>query len=98
MNQANIAEIVELAAAYGTDPVKLVEALKLGSAASAALSHLNGPMVNLGTVDHLVPIGELDMQIFKTAMTEGGVNADAATARGLTGIRGLHGLLRRLNP
>ena len=37
-------------------------------------------------------------RIFQTAMAERGVNSDAATARGLTGIRGLRGLLRRLNP
>jgi 3-hydroxyisobutyrate dehydrogenase-like beta-hydroxyacid dehydrogenase len=98
MNQANIGDIVELAASYGTDPVRLVNALKLGSAASTALTHLNGDMVNLSTVDHLVPVEELDMQIFQAAMAEGGVNADAVTARGLAGARGLHALLRRLNP
>jgi 3-hydroxyisobutyrate dehydrogenase-like beta-hydroxyacid dehydrogenase len=97
MNQASIGDIVELAASYGTDPVRLVEALKLGSANSTALGHLNGDMVNLATVDHLVPVEELDMQIFQTAMTEGGINADAVTARGLAGARGLHALLRRLN-
>jgi 3-hydroxyisobutyrate dehydrogenase-like beta-hydroxyacid dehydrogenase len=98
MNQASIADIVELAASYGTDPVRLVEALKLGSASSVALGQLNGAMVNPGTVDHLVPVEELDMHIFQAAMAEADLSADAVTARGLAGARGLHALLRRLNP
>jgi 3-hydroxyisobutyrate dehydrogenase-like beta-hydroxyacid dehydrogenase len=98
MNQASIEDIVELAVSFGSDPVRLVDALKLGSASSAALTMLNGAMVNTGTVDHLVPVQEVDMHIFQAAMTEAGVNADAVTARGLAGTHGLHALLRRLNP
>ncbi|MET9454438.1 hypothetical protein ABZY05_05000 [Streptomyces canus] len=36
MNQAAIAEIVDLAAQLGMDPARLVDVLKLGSASSAA--------------------------------------------------------------
>jgi hypothetical protein len=41
---------------------------------------------------------EEDMEIFATAMTDAGVNADAVTGRGLTGARRLPELIRRLNP
>ena len=48
MNQANIADIVELATRFGkVAPARLVEALKLGSAASAALSLLNTMVTSL---------------------------------------------------
>jgi predicted oxidoreductase len=96
MNQANIADIVDLAIQLGMDPSSLVDVLKLGSAASRALTLLNS-MVRLDNVDHLSKVEELDMQLFDTAMTESGVNADFVTARGLVGARGLPALLRRLN-
>jgi 3-hydroxyisobutyrate dehydrogenase-like beta-hydroxyacid dehydrogenase len=98
MNQASIADIVELAASFGMlDPVTLVDALKLGSASSVALTLLN-TMVTPGTVDHLAAVEAEDMRIFDRAMTERGVNADAATARGLAGANGLPSLIRRLSP
>lgn len=98
MNQANIADIVELAARFGrVEPVRLVEALKLGSAASAALSLLN-TMVTPDTVGHLSEVEAEDMHIFDAAMTEGGVDAGSATVRGLAGANGLPELIRRLNP
>jgi 3-hydroxyisobutyrate dehydrogenase-like beta-hydroxyacid dehydrogenase len=98
MNQASIDDIVELAASFGMlDPVTLVDALKLGSASSAALTLLN-TMITPGTVDHLSAVEAEDMRIFDRAMTEGGVNADAATARGLAGANGLPSLIRRLSP
>lgn len=98
MNQANIADIVELAAGFGrVDPVRLVDALKLGSASSSALTLLN-TMVTLETVDHLSKVEAEDMRIFDAAMTEGGVDAESATARGLAGANGLPELIRRLNP
>jgi 3-hydroxyisobutyrate dehydrogenase-like beta-hydroxyacid dehydrogenase len=96
MNQASIADIVELAASFGTDPSRLVDALKLGSASSAALTLLN-TMITPDTVDHLARVEAEDMHIFDTAMTEGGVNAGAATARGLAGANSLPALIRRLN-
>ncbi len=95
MNQASIADIVEFAASFGMlDPVTLVDALKLGSASSAALTLLN-TMITPCTVDHLSAVEAEDMRIFDRAMTEGGVNADAATARGLAGANGLPSLIRR---
>lgn len=98
MNQANIADIVELAGRFGmVDPVKLVEALKLGSAASAALSLLN-TMVTPDTVGHLSEVEAEDMRIFETAMNDGGVDAGPTTARGLAGANGLPELIGRLNP
>ena len=98
MNQASIADIVELAASFGMlDPVTLVDALKLGSASSAALTLLN-TMITPRTADHLAAVEAEDMRIFDRAMTEGGVNADAATARGLAGANGLPSLIRRLSP
>jgi 3-hydroxyisobutyrate dehydrogenase-like beta-hydroxyacid dehydrogenase len=80
MNQASIADIVELAAAPGLDPVRLVSVLKLGSASSTMLSLLN-TMVRPDNVDHLAAVGTLDMDLFDTAMTEVGVNVDVVTAR-----------------
>jgi 3-hydroxyisobutyrate dehydrogenase-like beta-hydroxyacid dehydrogenase len=97
MNQANIADIVELAITLRVDPSSLVDVLKLGSASSNALTLLNS-MVTLDNVDHLARIEALDMQLFDTAMTESGVNADFVTARGLAGASALPALLRRLNP
>jgi 3-hydroxyisobutyrate dehydrogenase-like beta-hydroxyacid dehydrogenase len=41
MNQASIAEIIELAAGLGMDPATLAEVLKLGSGSSSALTLLN---------------------------------------------------------
>jgi hypothetical protein len=62
------------------DPSRLVEVLKLGSAASNALTYLNG-LITLENVDHLAADETAEIRLFGTAMTENGVNADAATAR-----------------
>lgn len=97
MNQANIADIVELAIQLRMDPSSLVDVLKLGSASSTALTLLNS-MVRLDNVDHLSEVEALDMRLFDTAMTESGVNADFVTARGIAGASGLPALLGRLNP
>lgn len=97
MNQASIADIAELAVSFGMDPSRLVEVLKLGSAASNALTYLNG-LITLENVDHLAADETAEIQLFGTAMTENGVNADAATARGLAGATRLPDLMRRLNP
>jgi len=96
MNQANIVELVELAVSFGTDPSRLLDVLKLGSASSQALTLLN-TMVTLETVDHLAKVEAEDMQIFANAMSEHGVDAERATARGLAGANGLPALLHRLN-
>jgi 3-hydroxyisobutyrate dehydrogenase-like beta-hydroxyacid dehydrogenase len=97
MNQASIAEIVELAGNAGADPVRLVEALKLGSASSSALTLLN-TMVTPATVEHLSKVEAEDMEIFAAAMADSGVNAGPVTARGLEGANRLTELIRRLNP
>ena len=69
MNQANIADIVELAGRAGSDPVRLVEALKLGSASSRALTLLN-TMITPATVEHLSKVLAEDMEIFAAAMAD----------------------------
>ncbi len=97
MNQANIADLVELAVNFGANPLKLVEVLKLGSASSSALTLLNS-MVTLANVAHLAEVEALDMELFAAAMAERGVSAESATERGLAGANGLPTLLRRLNP
>lgn len=97
LNQAAVADIVELAAGMGLDPVRLVEVLKLGSASSTALTLLN-TMVTPETVDHLAGVEAFDMEIFAAAMRDAGVEADDVTARALSGARGLPALVKRLNP
>lgn len=96
MNQASIGEIVELATELKLDAGRLAEVLKLGSAASAALSLLN-TMVRPDNVDHLSAVEALDMELFDQAMREAGIDSTAVTGRGLAGARGLAQLLHRLN-
>jgi 3-hydroxyisobutyrate dehydrogenase-like beta-hydroxyacid dehydrogenase len=96
MNQANIAEVVELAASYGADVTTLVEVFKASSANSTALELLN-TMITVDTVDHLVAVQLLDMDIFARAMSDRGVSAELATSRAIEGTNNLHGLLHRLN-
>lgn len=96
MNQAAIGEIVELAAELQLDAGRLVEVLKLGSAASAALSLLN-TMVRPDNVAHLSGVEALDMELFDQAMREAGIDSTAVTERGLAGAHGLTQLLHRLN-
>ncbi|MTD59614.1 NAD(P)-dependent oxidoreductase [Amycolatopsis pithecellobii] len=95
MNQAAIGEIVELAAELKLDLGRLVEVLKLGSAASAALSLLN-TMVRPDNVEHLAGVEALDMELFDQAMRGAGIDSTAVTERGLAGARGLAQLLHRL--
>jgi len=97
MNQAAIADIFELAEQLGTDPVGLFEVLKLGRAGSTVLSLLN-TMITTDTVEHLSQVEALDMELFDTALHEGGVDAAAVTARGLSGARRLPDVVRLLNP
>lgn len=96
MNQASIAAIVDLAVELGTDPARLVEVLKLGSASSAALTLLN-TMVTPDNVEHLSGVEALDMELFDTAMRAAGVDPRAVTERGMAGARGLPRLLHQLN-
>lgn len=97
MNQAAIADIVDHALGLGLDPVALLDALKLGSASSRALTLLN-TMVTPDTVEHLSAVEALDMDLFQAATQEGGIDARATTARGLDGARRLPELVGRLNP
>lgn len=97
MNQVAIAEVLALAEPVGMDPRTLVEALKLGSATSSALTLLN-TMVTPDTVDHLSLVEAEDMEIFRTAMADAGVDAGKTTERGLEGARRLSDLVHRLNP
>jgi 3-hydroxyisobutyrate dehydrogenase-like beta-hydroxyacid dehydrogenase len=97
MNHANIAEIFEAAAAYGLEAGRLAEVLKLGSAASAALSVL-GTMVRPENVEHLAGLEALDMEIFAEAMTQAGIDADGIIARGRAGAAALPGVIRHLFP
>ncbi|MEU2288583.1 NAD(P)-binding domain-containing protein [Streptomyces sp. NPDC013178] len=96
MNQAAIGEIVELATELKLDAGRLTEVLKLGSAASAALSLLN-TMVRPDNVDHLSAVETVDMELFDQAMREAGIDSTAVTGRGLAGARGLAQLLHRIN-
>lgn len=95
MNQAAIGEIVHLATELELDVGRLVEVLKLGSAASAALSLLN-TMVRPDNVAHLSGVEALDMELFDQAMREAGIDSTAVTERGLAGAHGLTQLLHRL--
>lgn len=97
LNQAAIADILELAAQAGLHAPDLVDALRLGSADSRALGLMN-TMVNPDTVDHLSKVEALDMNLFEQAMRDAGVPAAATTARGLSGANRLPDVIDRLNP
>lgn len=95
LNQAAIADVLELATLIGLSPGTLMEALRLGSADSRALQLLN-TMVTPDTVDHLASVEALDMEIFKDAMSEEHIDADAMTDRALSGARHLPDVMERL--
>ncbi|RCK71198.1 NAD(P)-dependent oxidoreductase [Desertihabitans brevis] len=98
MNQAGIADILELAAQAGLAPAALAEALKLGSASSTALGLMN-TMITAETVDHLSQVQALDMDIFAQAMREANADEDAArraTERGLSGTLRLAEVIRTI--
>ncbi len=97
INQAGIADVVELATQAGMDPGALIQGLKLGSATSAALTLLN-TMISPETVGHLSEVEALDMRLFEQAMEQAGVPAAETTDRGLSGARRLPELIARLNP
>lgn len=95
LNQASIADILDLARQAGADPVRLVNALKTGSASSTALT-LFGTMITPTTVDHLGTVQALDMDLFDQAMTEASIDATAITARGRSGAHRLHQVIDQL--
>ena len=97
LNQASIEEIVELAAGLDLQPARVVEVLRLGSANSDALGHF-GSFITSENVAHLSEVEALDMQLFAAAMRDAGVDAEAITARGLTGAHGLAAVMQRLQP
>jgi 3-hydroxyisobutyrate dehydrogenase-like beta-hydroxyacid dehydrogenase len=88
LNQAAIADLVELARNTDLAPAVLAEALKLGSADSRALRLMN-TMVTRDTVAHLSQVEALDMELFDTAMRNAGIDPTAVTARGLSGAHRL---------
>lgn len=97
LNQAAIADILELAAQAGLHAPDLVDALRLGSSDSRALQLMN-TMVNAETVDHLSSVEALDMELFDQAMCDAGIDAAATTARGLSGAERLPDVISGLNP
>jgi 3-hydroxyisobutyrate dehydrogenase-like beta-hydroxyacid dehydrogenase len=97
MNQANVADIIDLAVSCNMDAPRLVDVLKVSSANSRALELLHS-MVTFETVEHLSAVQLFDMKIFAEAMSEFGVNADFATARAIDGTNALAELLRRIDP
>ena len=96
MNQANVADVAELADQYGLDLWKLIDAVKLCSGFSNSLIHLS-TMITPATVDHLSTVEGEDMDIFAQAMTEAGIDAETVLARGYHGARTLPGLVGKLN-
>jgi 3-hydroxyisobutyrate dehydrogenase-like beta-hydroxyacid dehydrogenase len=101
MNQASIADILDLAVRLGADPIRVAEVLRRGSASSTALTLLPlNSAVNLDAPEITSPLGYLilDMELFRTAMTEAGIDADSIAARGLSGANRLLDVLRTLNP
>ncbi|WP_373453925.1 NAD-binding protein [Rhodococcus sp. 06-418-5] len=96
LNQAAIADVLELAALAGLDTSHLVDVLRLGSADSRALQLMN-TMVNPDTVEHLTQVEALDMHLFDRAMRDAGVSARPTTERGLSGAHRLPAVIGRLN-
>ncbi|MDG4668033.1 NAD(P)-dependent oxidoreductase [Mycobacterium sp. 236(2023)] len=100
MNQASIAEIIDLAMQLGIDPIALAEAIKLSSGASEALvrTPTNSPVSLTQTAAHLAQVELLDMDLFQQAMTEAGIDAAKTTARGIAGAASLTTVVALLNP
>jgi 3-hydroxyisobutyrate dehydrogenase-like beta-hydroxyacid dehydrogenase len=96
LNQAAIADVLELAALAGLDTSHLVDVLRLGSADSRALQLMN-TMINPDTVDHLAQVEALDMHLFDRAMRDAGVSAGPTTERGLSGAQRLSSVIGHLN-
>lgn len=97
MNQANIADIIDLAIRCRVDVPRLVEVLKVSSANSRALELLHS-MVTFETVEHLTAVQLLDMKVFSEAMSDLDVKAEFATSRAIQGTNALRELLHRIAP
>ncbi|WP_167950046.1 NAD(P)-dependent oxidoreductase [Brevibacterium marinum] len=96
LNQAAIADVLELGVQTGLSTTALVSSLRLGSADSRALRLMN-TMVTPDSVDHLAAVEALDMNIFDDAMWEEGIDASATVARGLSGADRLPAVIEQLN-
>ncbi len=81
MNQAAIAESVKFVLGAGMEPLRLFEALKLGSAASRALTLLN-TMLTPDTVGHLSAVEAEDMHSVQAAIRSTSVTPSAQRSRG----------------
>ena len=55
-------------------------------------------MITPDTVEHLTELVKIDMQVFDSAMQEDGIDADAVSARGMTGVNHLADLVISLSP
>lgn len=97
LNQAAIADILDLSARAGLHAPDLIDALRLGSADSRALRLMN-TMVNPDTVNHLSAVEALDMELFDHAVRDAGIDATFITRRGLAGAERLPEVIERLNP
>ncbi|WP_326834337.1 NAD(P)-dependent oxidoreductase [Amycolatopsis rhabdoformis] len=95
MNQANLEEVLAVAASLEVDLASLVAVLKNGSAGSFTLSAL-GEAITAENVEHLSKVELLDMDLFAAAMAERGAPADAVTARAVAGAEGLVELMKTL--
>lgn len=97
LNQAAIADILDLATRAGLHAPDLVDALRLGSADSRALRLMN-TMVTPDTVGHLSAVEALDMHLFDQTMRDADIDAASTTRRGLAGAERLAEVIERLNP
>lgn len=96
MNQATIAELLQLASEANADVTRLKRSLALGSASSSALT-LFGTMITRDNVDHLAQVEDLDVDLFATAMREAGVDVSGVVDRAHAGVRGMAGVITLLD-
>ncbi|AUW57175.1 NAD(P)-dependent oxidoreductase [Sphingobium sp. SCG-1] len=96
MNQANVADLVDLASRYGLNLWKLIEAIKLCSGFSNSLIHIN-TVLTPETAPHMAAVEAEDMDIFAKVMANAGIDAEAVVARGHHGAKMLPDLIRKLN-
>lgn len=95
LNQASIADVFDLAAQVGMDPVQLREVLMLSSAGSTVLG-LFTTMINPDTVEHLSKVESLDIELFHDALRDSGIDASAVTTRALAGAQRIPAVVERL--
>lgn len=85
LNQAAVADVLELATSLRIDARALAEALARGSGSSRALS-LFGTMITSATVQHLTAVQSLDMNIFDQAVGDAGLDPTPLSARARSGV------------